>query len=66
MGEVGLTGEVRTVNQAEKRVMEAKRMGFKKCILPLGNRSKNLESGIADGMELMFADTVEEALNYMF
>ena len=29
MGEVGLTGEVRPVSQAEKRVMEALRMGFK-------------------------------------
>jgi len=66
MGEVGLTGEVRTVSQVEKRVMEAKRMGFKKCILPAGNRSKNLESGIADKMELLFAETVEEALNYIF
>lgn len=66
IGEVGLTGEVRTVSQAEKRVMEAKRMGFKKCILPLGNLSKSLESVSADGMELMFADTVEEALSYLF
>jgi len=46
--------------------MEAKRMGFTKCILPLGNRSKNLESGIVDGIELLYADTVETALNYMF
>jgi len=66
IGEVGLTGEVRTVSQVEKRVMEAKRMGFTKCILPLGNRSKNLESGIVDGIELLYADTVETALNYMF
>lgn len=66
IGEVGLTGEVRAVSQVEKRVMEAKRMGFTKCILPLGNRSKNLESGIVDGIELLYADTVETALNYMF
>lgn len=29
IGEVGLTGEVRAVNQADKRVMEAMRIGFK-------------------------------------
>ncbi len=33
-GEVGLTGEVRGVSQAEQRVMEAVKMGFKVCVLP--------------------------------
>lgn len=33
-GEVGLTGEVRGVNQAEQRVMEAVKMGFQVCVLP--------------------------------
>lgn len=36
-GEIGLTGEIRSVNQADKRVSEAFRMGFKKCIVPKGN-----------------------------
>lgn len=36
-GEVGLTGEVRGVNMAEKRVIEAAKLGFKKCILPKAN-----------------------------
>lgn len=36
-GEIGLTGEIRSVSQAEKRVTEAFRMGFKKCIVPKGN-----------------------------
>lgn len=33
-GEVGLSGEVRGVTKAEQRVSEAKKLGFKKCILP--------------------------------
>ena len=33
-GEVGLTGEIRSVNRASLRVNEAARLGFKKCILP--------------------------------
>ena len=41
-GEVGLTGEVRGVNQAEQRVMEAVKMGFKVCVLPEVNMA-NLE-----------------------
>ena len=37
IGEVGLTGEVRAINQIEKRVIEAARMGFKSCVVPAGN-----------------------------
>jgi len=36
-GEVGLTGEVRAVNSAEKRVLEAKKLGFTQCVLPQAN-----------------------------
>lgn len=31
-GEVGLAGEVRAVNMAEQRVLEAAKLGFKRCI----------------------------------
>jgi len=37
IGEVGLTGEVRAINQIDKRVIEAARMGFKNCVVPAGN-----------------------------
>lgn len=33
-GEVGLSGEVRAVNMAEQRVLEAKRLGFDTCVMP--------------------------------
>ncbi len=36
-GEIGLTGEIRSVSQVDKRVSEAFRMGFKRCIVPKGN-----------------------------
>ncbi len=36
-GEVGLTGEVRGVNFADKRVNECQKMGFKRVILPAKN-----------------------------
>ena len=35
-GEVGLSGEVRAVSQAAGRVNEAKKLGFKTCIVPYG------------------------------
>lgn len=64
IGEVGLTGEVRPVSQAEKRIMEAKRLGFKRCLVPSGNKSSPAES--TDGIELLYAATVEEALGFLF
>lgn len=36
-GEVGLTGEVRAVNQAQARVTEAEKLGYEICILPKVN-----------------------------
>ena len=38
IGEVGLTGEVRSVNLIEKRLKEAEKLGFKKCIIPENNK----------------------------
>ena len=38
IGEVGLTGEVRAVNMIEKRIREAEKLGFKKCIIPESNK----------------------------
>jgi len=64
IGEVGLTGEVRPVSQVEKRITEAKRLGFKKCLVPSGNKSNSITG--TDGIELLFAGTVEEALGFLF
>ena len=44
LGEVGLTGEVRTINMMEKRLKEAERLGFKKCIIPESNKKLLKES----------------------
>lgn len=38
IGEVGLTGEVRRINLIEKRLKEAEKLGFKKCIIPESNK----------------------------
>jgi len=38
LGEVGLTGEIRSVNLIDKRLKEAEKLGFKKCIIPETNR----------------------------
>ena len=41
LGEVGLSGEVRTISYVERRITEAAKLGFKKIIIPKGNL-KNL------------------------
>lgn len=58
MGEVGLTGEVRGIPQTRKRVQEAKKLGFKRCLLP----SLTGETEKPDGIELIEARSLEEAL----
>ena len=36
-GEIGLSGEIRKINNIEKRITEAQKLGFKKIIIPKGN-----------------------------
>ncbi|PIR97240.1 MAG: DNA repair protein RadA [Candidatus Doudnabacteria bacterium CG10_big_fil_rev_8_21_14_0_10_41_10] len=38
VGELGLTGEIRRVGQIEKRIAEAAKLGFKKMIIPTGQK----------------------------
>ncbi len=58
-GEVGLAGEVRAVQLAELRLAEAKKLGFRRCILPAQNRAR-LESDL--GLELIPVDRLAAAL----
>lgn len=38
IGEVGLTGEVRSVNMIEKRIKEVEKLGYKKVLIPETNK----------------------------
>ena len=60
-GEVGLSGEVRAVNMAQQRVLEAQKLGFTKCILP----SANLDglSDIPEKMRIVGVSNVADAIN---
>ncbi|MEK9180837.1 MAG: magnesium chelatase domain-containing protein, partial [Patescibacteria group bacterium] len=39
IGEVGLSGEIRPVGMVDKRIKEAARLGFKRILLPAGNKA---------------------------
>lgn len=40
VGEVGLTGEIRSVSHMNQRLQEVARLGFKKCLIPRGGSEK--------------------------
>ncbi len=63
LGEVGLTGEVRAVGQAEARILEARKMGFTRCLLPRGNLKR---LPVPEGVEILGVGSVAEAVERLF
>lgn len=63
IGEVGLTGEVRMVNNIEKRLNEVEKLGFKSCIIPAGN-TKMIDKSLS--IEVIGVNDVSEALSNCF
>jgi DNA repair protein RadA/Sms len=59
VGEMGLSGELRTVTQLERRVAEAARLGFKRCLVPkVGTKVSPPPKDI----ELVPVNTLREAI----
>ena len=63
VGEVGLAGEVRAVAQADARLAEAARLGFRRALLPAGN-ARHAE--VPPGIEVEAVETVSDALDRLF
>jgi DNA repair protein RadA/Sms len=62
-GEIGLTGEIRTVNQVELRVKEAKTLGFTRCLLP----KDSLKGLRVDGsLDIIGVSSIKEAMDVLF
>ena len=61
-GEVGLSGEVRAVAQAETRIKEAEKIGFTAAIIPKGNADRLKDRC---GLTIQGVRDVEEALEYI-
>ncbi len=59
IGEVGLTGELRSVNALSQRLSEVRRMGFTKCMIPARSGGKLVEP---DGLQLIKVKNIREAL----
>lgn len=66
-GEVGLAGELRGVSQAEMRVSEARRLGFKRCVLPRHNLKNMTRQQLeGSGVEVVGASSLRDALEAVF
>ena len=61
-GEVGLSGEVRAVSMARQRVLEAKKLGFLRVILPKVS-ADSMEP--VDGIGLVGVASVQDAMRAM-
>ena len=66
IGEIGLTGEIRTVTQADRRVMEASRLGFTNFILPGSCRQLMAKARLPASCDLYYVDRISEALDILF
>ena len=59
IGEVGLSGEVRSVSMINQRLTEISRLGFRRCVIPAHVRD---EIKSFDGLTLISVKTVREAI----
>ena len=59
-GEVGLSGEVRSVSRVQTRVNEAARLGFTQCVLPKSCLKQITQK--SDSIELIGVRNIKEAL----
>lgn len=59
IGEVGLSGEIRSVSSVNQRLSEVARLGFKRCVIPAHIR---VDVQKPEGLELVPARNVREAI----
>ncbi|MFA5078233.1 MAG: magnesium chelatase domain-containing protein, partial [Dehalococcoidia bacterium] len=59
VGEIGLSGELRSVPQMDRRIVESARLGFTRCIIP--SAVKKIPRA-PDGLEIIRASSISEAL----
>lgn len=59
IGEVGLTGELRSVNAINQRLSEVQRLGFTKCLVPAKNSGKII---VPAGLDLIRVGNIREAI----
>jgi DNA repair protein RadA/Sms len=61
-GEIGLSGEIRTIQKGQDRIKEAAKLGFTKIIVPKANAPKDKIPGV----EVVAVDSLEQVIQYCF
>ncbi|MDD6159977.1 MAG: DNA repair protein RadA [Oscillospiraceae bacterium] len=59
IGEVGLTGELRSVHAINQRLSEVRRLGFTKCLIPAKTSGKLI---IPDGLDVIKVQNIRQAI----
>lgn len=63
VGEVGLSGELRSVGQLPRRLQEAAKLGFKRAVVPRSALKRGGSDGIPDDIDVIGARTLGEVLD---
>jgi DNA repair protein RadA/Sms len=61
-GEIGLSGEIRTIQKGQDRIKEAVKLGFTRIIVPKANAPKEKVAGV----ELIVIENLTQAISYCF
>lgn len=65
VGEIGLGGELRSVGQMERRLLEAAKLGFKKCVVPK-SAAKSFKTAVGAGFITIPCADVKEVIERLF
>ena len=61
-GEIGLSGEIRTVQKGQDRIKEAAKLGFSRIVIPKANQPKETLKDV----EIIAVDNLVQVVNYCF
>lgn len=64
IGEVGLSGEIRSVMYLNQRLTETARLGFKRCVIPEKTGKEDLNAPV--GLQLIRVKNIKEAIQAVF
>jgi DNA repair protein RadA/Sms len=62
LGEIGLSGEIRTISFADRRIQEAVKLGFKKIVLPKSNLKNFKQNGV---LEYIPVENIQDAVGLL-
>ncbi|MDX2129075.1 MAG: DNA repair protein RadA [Chloroherpetonaceae bacterium] len=63
VGEIGLAGELRAVPNLERRISEAKKLGFERIVVPENNKESGKSMSEKYGIEVLFTPSLGKALD---